>query len=174
MATIHAVATVSAAVLALLERARFDDIKDAELAIATTADLRATPPREGVTLTLCRISPNQTLRNPPPTSDPTRRRSPPPLPVDLHYLLTAWAPRAGRQQLLLSWAMRTLEDTPVLSAATLNRGAPAEVFRESEAVELSRESTNLADLELLWRMLGAPSQPAVTYVVRTVLLDSSS
>ena len=129
MATIQAVGTVSAAVVALLERALLRENQQLRVALTTTNELRAGSKDEAVTLTLYRISPNQTLRNPPPSSDPMRRR--PPLPVDLHFVLTAFAGSAARQQLLLAWAMRTLEDSPVLSAQTLNRASKeAPVFRE--------------------------------------------
>jgi hypothetical protein len=173
VATIHAIATVSGAILALLERARTAEFKSTSLAVVRTSDLAA-PPADGVTLCLHRLNPNQTLRNSLPSTD-ARRRSAPSLPVDLHYLMTAWATTAARQQLLLAWAMRTLEDTPVLSAESLNRVAtgPA-VFREIEAVELSRESATVEESSRLWEMLRVQVQPSVHYVARTVLIDSAA
>ena len=173
MATIHAIATVSSAILALLERARPAELKLASLAVVRTSDL-ATPPADGVTLCLHRVIPNQTLRNSLPASDP-RRRTAPSLPVDLHYLMTAWAPTAARQQLLLAWAMRTLEDTAVLSAESLNRtSSGSAVFRDVEAGELARESTSLEESARIGEMLHVPMQPSVNYVARTVLIDSTA
>jgi hypothetical protein len=171
LATIHAIATVSGAILALLDRARRDDFKGAKLSVHKTSDL-ATPQPEGITLCLYRVNPNQTLRNPLPAAAATSRRTAPPLPVDLHYMVTAWAPTAERQQVLLAWAMRTLEDSPVLSAESLNRSAPVPaVFRELEAVELAREPASMEETARIWEMIRAPLQPSVNYVARTVLLD---
>jgi hypothetical protein len=173
MASIQAFATVSRAILSLLERSRPDDLKGVKVAICRTDEL-SKPPPDGVTLCLHRVSPNQTLRITAPGSDTARRRAAPPLPVDLHYLLTAWAPSAERQQLLLAWAMRTLEDTPVLSAELLNRsgGTSLVVFRNTEAVELAREPATPAELSALWDALRVPAQPSIAYVARTVLVDA--
>jgi len=171
VASIQAITTVSRAILALLERARTEELGSVALSAARTADL-ATPPADGVALVLHRLSPRQTLRSTPPGSDPRRPGALPPLPVDLHYLVTAWGPTAERQQLLLAWVMRTLEDTPVLSAALLNRSAQvAPVFREHESVELLREPFSQEEFASLWESLRSCAQPAVPYVARTVLLD---
>jgi hypothetical protein len=176
LATIHAFATVSSAILSLLERVRPDELKNAKLLLHKTSDLAA-PPAEGVTLCLYRVSPNQTttVRKTPPAA---QRRRAPAVPVDLHYLVTAWASTPERQQVLLGWAMRALEDTPVLSAEQLNGGSPRaagkSVFQEDEGVELLRESLTLEDTASLWNMVRVVMQPSVTYVARSVVVESSA
>ena len=112
----------------------------------------------------------------PPRRDPikgTRRR--PPVPLDLHFLLTAWAADAGQQQRLLGWAVRTLEDTPILPAGFLNRFAPGgqNVFEPSETVELVGETLTLQDLENIWEVAKARQQPSLGYVARQVAIDST-
>src|SRR5262244_2648978 len=57
------------------------------------------PMEEGISLFLYRIAANTSRRNLPPTTGPDGRRFRPPIPVDLYYIATAWAPTAVRQQL---------------------------------------------------------------------------
>src|SRR5207244_6117071 len=72
-----------------------------------------TPMDEGVSLYLHRVTPANNIRNLPPRVGLDGRRFRPSMPLDLHYLLIAWARDAFKQQRLLGWAMRELEDTPL-------------------------------------------------------------
>ncbi len=128
---------------------------------------------EGFTLCLYRIAPSTARRNLPPRLTPEGRRMKPSLPLDLYYLLTPWASNPETQQRLLGWALRHLEDTPVLVPAQLNRYLrEADVFRPDEAVEIVADPMSLADLTSLWDKLKPQFQVSMTYVARMVLIDS--
>lgn len=102
------------------------------------------PMTVGISLFLYRVAVNLTQRNQPsrPSANGTPRKRA--LPLDLHYLLTPWAGTAERQQRLLGWAMRTLEDSPVLPAGFLNNHGPdPSVFRPDEGVELTFDPMRL-------------------------------
>ena len=137
MATHHAIAAVSLALKNALERALPKaEFPDARIVLLRPADF-TTGITDGISLLLYRVGLNGTQRNLPPriAADGTRFR--PPLPVDLHYLLTAWSATVEVQQNLLAWAMRFLEDTPRLAASVINPPMPAPaVFRAEESVEL--------------------------------------
>ena len=97
----------------------------------------------------------------------------PSLPLDLHYLLTPWGAIPETQQRLLAWALRQMEDTPVLVPAQLNRYLRApDVFREDEAVEIVADPLSLADFVSVWDKLKPQFQASMTYVARMVLIDS--
>src|SRR5215216_5245028 len=124
MARHQAIATTGQAIIQLLAdacpRPEFDA---ARFELYQLRDFQA-PIEEGVTLFLYRVSINGSRRNLPPTVGPDGRRYRPPVPLDLHYLLTAWAKTAARQQRLFGWAVRALQDVPVLPASLLNHYAP--------------------------------------------------
>jgi hypothetical protein len=129
---------------------------------------------EGVTLYLYRIAINGSRRNLPPTVGPDGKRYRPPIPLDFHYLLTAWAKTAARQQRLLGWAIRALQDVPVLPASFLATYAPEpDVFRPGEAVELIFDSLTLQDMNNLWSAAKITPPPlSVAYLARMIAIES--
>ena len=179
MASYHAIAVTALALRGLLANACPRDeqhgFPGAEFRLLTSADLQ--PPTKltlGVSFYLHRVAFNTSRRNLPPRTalDGTRFR--PPVPVDLHFLMTAWGRSPEEQQSLLGWAIRTLQDTPVLPAGLLNRfaGDRGEVFHHGEAVELVGEILSLQDMLNIWEVAKHNEQPSVPYVARMVFLDS--
>lgn len=132
-----------------------------------------TPIEEGISLYLYRVVVNQSRRSLPPRVGPDGTRFRSSLPVDLHFMLTAWAKTAQRQHRLLGWAMRTLEDTPILPAGLLNHFGPErDTFRPDETVELLADSIPIQDLGSLWEVAKHHYQPSVVYIARMIFLDS--
>lgn len=157
----------------LFPGAQFRLVQSANLLQAPFTDL-------GVTIYLYRVAFSASRRNLPPRTRPTGERLKPSTPLDLHFLITAWARSAEQQWALLACAIRTLEDTNVLPAGILNQHAgsapnghsPA-VFNDDETVELVGESLSLQDMVAAWEIAKANQQPSVSFVVRSVLIDSN-
>lgn len=172
MAGFSAISATSAAVLGLLQSAaaggEFDGV---EFSHYQSTDL-GSPMTDGLSLYLYRITVNGNRNLPPQLrSDGIRYR--PPLPLDLHYLVTAWAETAERQQRMLGFAIRTLEDTPILPAGVLNQHSPEpHVFRPHETVELVFESVTVQDYSYIWDVAQTKEQPSATYVARMVEIES--
>ena len=94
------------------------------------------PMDEGISLYLYRVAVNGARRNMPPVTGPDGRRYRPPIALDLHYLLSAWARSPAKQQRLLGWAIRTFEDVPILPTGLLNNYGPEpEIFQPGENPE---------------------------------------
>jgi hypothetical protein len=172
MAIYPAVAATSDAILGLLQSAavggEFDGV---EFAHYQARDL-ATPMTEGISLYLYRLAVNAN-RNLPPQLGPDGKRYRPPIALDLHFLVTAWAETAIRQQRMLGFAIRTLEDTPILPAGVLNQHSPEpDVFRPEETVELVFESVGIQDYGYIWYVAQTKEQPSATYVARMVEIES--
>ncbi len=132
------------------------------------------PMKEGISLFLYRIEINAGLRNLPNKTglDGISRR--PPLPLDLYYLLTVWAEDTIKQQRILGWAMRTLEEAPVLSAGRLNHVGPeTDVFQPNETIEVIFHSLSLQDLSNLWGAIKSSLPVSVGYIARVIGLDST-
>jgi hypothetical protein len=175
VARTQAIAAVGRAILGLLAdnvpRAEFPD---ARFELYQPSNFNNSPISEGITLFLYRVEVNASLRN---VSggvgvDGLRRR--PPLPLDLYYLMTAWARDAARQQRLLGLAMRTLEDASILSAGALNNAQPeTDVFRPHETVELLLGTLSLQDLTNLYGAYRISPPVSVVYIARIVCIDST-
>jgi hypothetical protein len=173
LATYRAIAATSLAIIKLLEDAcPKSEFEKAEFKLYQASNYE-NPIVEGISLLLYRVTVNTTLRNLPPrvASDGIRYR--PSLPLDLHYVVTAWASDAEKQQRLLGWAMRALEDAPILPAAILNKHVNMpDTFRPDEAVELICDSLSIQDLTAVWDKLKPRYQTSATYIARMVALDS--
>ena len=175
MAKAQAIAVTGQAVLGLLaDNIPKSEFTNARFELYQTASFTPPTMEEGISLFLYRVEINSALRNLPAKTglDGITRR--PPLPLDLYYLLTVWAKDAVKQQRILGWAMRTLEDAPVLSAARLNHfGTETDVFQPGEKVELIFNSLSLQDLSNLWSAFKMSVPMSVAYIARVVGIDST-
>jgi hypothetical protein len=115
-------------------------------------------------LFLYRITHNEHTRNMPNAVRTLRT----PLSLNLHFLVSVWAPHAQEEHLILAWVMRELHAHPVLDSAIL-RGPGG--FRGSEQIQLVAEELTLDDLTKLWQALVPPLRPSLSYVVRNLRLD---
>jgi len=173
VATDQAVAATSQTIVKLLKDA-FDlpGFPQADFKVCYAANLQAPPLSEGVSVFLYRMNINGSRRNAPARKDPKGR---PPVWLDLHYLLTAWAKDPLKQQVLLAWAVRTLQDSPILPTHLLNDYSSGEIiFGPGETVELSAESLTLQDETNIWEVAKTQQQPSVGYLARMVAIESRS
>jgi hypothetical protein len=136
------------------------------------ADNFLQPMDQGVSVLLYRVYHNGTHRTPPGRIvDGQRQRTK--LPVDLHFLLTAWARTASRQHEIAGWMMRVMEDHPILPAALLNAYQP-DVFHEEEGVEVGLAELTTEDLFHIWEvMIQHVYQLSVPYMARRVEIEST-
>ncbi len=175
MATYHAITAVGEAILGVLKAATPAEFDGIQFLLYQPTDFQNqnTPLPEGIVLYLYHVAVNTTRRNLPPRQDADGKRYRPSLPVDLHYLLIPSAKQAARQQWMLGWCMRALEDTPVLPATVLNHHASEDnTFRPTEAVEVVIEPISLQDIVNIWDAFKPSFQVSIAYVARMVLLDS--
>jgi hypothetical protein len=173
MASPNAIAAVGRALLSLLAAAvPKPEFAGAAFELYQSKHLQS-PMEEGVGLYLYRVTPGGSLRNLPPRMGPDGRRFRPSMPVDLHYLLIAYARDAFKQQRLLGWAIRTVEDTPLFHASLLNQIGPEEdTFGENEVTDILFETISIQDMSSIWDAAKTQIQPCVAYVVRMVPLAS--
>jgi uncharacterized protein DUF4255 len=174
MGTFQAIAATGQAMLGLLSDAVPRDLfPNAQFELYQMSNFQQ-PMEEGISLFLYRIAANTSRRNLPPTTGPDGRRFRPPIPVDLYYIATAWAPTAVRQQRLLGWAIRMFEDVPVLPTGLLNNYGPEpEIFKQGETVEIILDSLTLQDLNNFWGVSKSSLQLSVGYVARMLHIQSS-
>jgi len=129
--------------------------------------------KAGVSLFLYRIYPNGIHRAPSGRFNMDGRRFRTQLPLDLHFLLTAWAQDASLQHTIAGWMMRVLEDTPILPAGLLNRKFPS-AFHPDETVEISLTELTTEEMCRIWEVIVKDHtyQISVPYVARAVKIES--
>jgi len=173
MASANAIAAVGQAILGLIASGvPHDEFPSAQFQLYQAKDFQL-PMEEGLSLYLYRITPAGEIRNYPPRIAANGRRYRQPLPINLHYLLSSWAREAVKQQRLLGWAMRILEDTPVMPAAVLNQGGPeTDTFWPNETVDLIMETISVYDMGAIWDVAKPNTQPSVCYVARMIGVES--
>jgi len=175
MATRSAIAATTEAIIRLL-RSSYDptQFNNAPLDFQVyVADSFLTPMEEGVSLLLYRIFPDGTHRTPPGRIQPNGQRGPTKLPLELHFLLTAWAKTASLQHEIAGWMMRTLEDNAVLYPSLLNVYKP-DVFYPEETVEIVLAQLSTEDLFDIWDVIiRHVYQLSVPYVARVVRIEST-
>ena len=173
MADFHAIQVTCDAVMRLLQESyRPDLIEPAtslQFEVYGTADFKDHM-AQGVSLFLYRVHVNATQRAP-LVKDPVGNMRRQLLPLDLHFFVTAWAPKASLQHAILGWALRLLEDNPILSSSLLN-GVREDTFRGDETVELVAGQLTNEELMRIWDDLGTEYQLSVPYVARVVRIES--
>lgn len=93
---------------------------------------------------------------------------PPPLWVDLHYLLTVWADGALAEQTVMTWAMRQLHLRPTLDVSSLS---PEFGWTPSDTVQVMDAELSDEDMMRIWDALGPSYRLTVGYVARVVCVE---
>ncbi len=194
-----AIAAVSAVMKDLLDNALVDHSVNATLGALVTVTAVApdlielngdTDPQ--LNLYLYRVTPNQGWRNAglPSMSANGQRLANPPLALDLHYLLTAYASQDFQAEILLGYAMQMLHEVPVLTRdairTTLGTPSPvgddllppalgsfvaADLADQVELVKLTLDQMSTEEISKLWAAFGATYRPTAAYRASVVLID---
>lgn len=140
-----------------LPSASFELVPADKMIAGESGDDPVTKP--GVTLYLYRVTVNEHLRN---SGDDYGN---PPLTVNLHYLLTAWATEVKAEHQVLAWVMRTLHTHQGLSPSDLT---PDGGWASGELVQIIPAEISLEDTTRIWNGLHRPFRPSLTYIARGV------
>jgi hypothetical protein len=140
-------------------------------------------------LFMYRVSPHSKLRPMPVSANnPSPDREGRSLPLDLHYLITAYGAQDFHSEILLGCAVHLLNATPVLtgdivrdalgrSAANGTKGAfsparealtVAAAIHVDAALKVSQEFLSFEEMSKLWSVMQARYRPSVAYQVSAV------
>jgi hypothetical protein len=177
MARHTAIAAVSETIVGILTDARQTAGISGEIALFDISRFQqATPLANGLSVYLYRTTISSVQRNRRMAPRPDGLQLASPLPLDLHYLITAWNNTSIQtQHRLLGWGMRTLADYAILSATLLNHYSPGEddTFAEDETLELSYHPLSLEDMNTVMEPLRPGANTSAPYVVRILYLESA-
>lgn len=90
------------------------------------------------------------------------------LPVDLHFLLTAWAGNAEHEHQILGKAMQCLDSFPSMSGPVLY---PSAAWADNESMQVMVEDVSLEPLMRTFDSLDAHFRLSVPYLARIVRVD---
>lgn len=93
----------------------------------------------------------------------------PRLPVDLHFLLTAWADNADQELLLLGRAMLLFEESPTLVGPALGADHG---FAPTEGIQILQDEVAADTLMRTFEALSATYHLSVPYIARIVRVES--
>jgi hypothetical protein len=162
------------------------DIVQSSLGSGTESQLQ-------VNLFLHQVTPNAAWRNvglPSVAGDGSTRLKNPPLALDLHYLLTAYASKDTQAEALLGYAVLMMHENPVLPrsqiSTALNNLASskpssnplASVLSSSgladqiEMVKITPSSMGREEMAWIWTALKADYRPTFAFDVTVALLES--
>jgi hypothetical protein len=116
----------------------------------------------------------------------------PPLALDLHYLLTAYAADELHAEILLGYGMQLLHETPVLTRDAVRTAlAPplpvpgggdlppalqalttSELAEQVELIKITPEPMSTEDMSKVWAALQAHYRPTAAYRASVVLIES--
>jgi hypothetical protein len=122
----------------------------------------------GMSIFLYRIAPNGAMRAAWSAVGHVDGRSH--LPVDLHYLLTAWAENADWEHAILGKAMQCLEDTPIISGPLL---APTADWAPNESVQVTIDDVGTETLLRIFDSIEGDFRLSVPYVARVIRIDGA-
>lgn len=90
------------------------------------------------------------------------------LPLDLHFLVTAWGENAQHEHAILGRALQCLETSPVLSGPLLHVSA---AWAPTEAVQIVMEEITTEAVMRTFDSLPTDYRLSVPYIARVVRLD---
>ncbi len=93
------------------------------------------------------------------------------LPLDLHFLLTAWAADAEDEYRILGRAMECLEASPILTGPLLN-SLNASIWTASDSIQLLVDEVPSESILRLFDLLPVKHKLSVTYLARVLRLDT--
>jgi hypothetical protein len=99
----------------------------------------------------------------------------PPLPLTLHYLVTAYGKEDddSDDHRLLGVAMRALHDHPLLGPAELRATLPeSDLYRQVERVRITSQPLSLDEMSKLWTAFQTQYRVSAAYEVSVVLIES--
>ena len=136
----------------------------------------AHPSQNVVNVFLYRTDLNAAWRNLPlPSQTKAGEDGPPPLALNLEYLVTAYGEddREDAAHFFLGQAMRVLHDRAILPRAAFKSVLPkAKVHLQIEQVTITPKPLSIEELSKLWSILGTQLRISATYLVTVLLIDS--
>lgn len=164
MATADVVRDMSDTLVALLKGGLPPLVNANDIALSTPDDFDVSPNQPTVTVFLYRVTVNAELRNGARRTLPDGRTTRPLLPVELHYLITAWARDTKGELQIMGRVLQILYDRAELGPADLQGTS----WERDDSVQLIFESLPMEDHYRVWDTTEVPYRLSLTYMARVI------
>src|SRR5262245_4916958 len=164
MASDEVVRDMSDTLIALLRAGVHPLVNASDILLSTPDDFQATPSKPTLTVFLYRITVNPEMRNGPRRMLADGRVTRPLLPIDLHYMITAWAKDTRGELAIVGRVLQVLYDSAELGPADL-QGAS---WERDDTVQLVLESLPIEDHYRVWDTTDIPYRLSLTYMARVI------
>jgi hypothetical protein len=135
-----------------------------DVLLTTPDDFDVSPAQPTVTIFLYRVTVNPEMRNGPRRTLADGRVTRPLLPIELHYLITAWARDTRGELQIIGRIMQVLYERAELGAADLQGGS----WERDDSVQLVFESLPMEDHYRVWDTTEVPYRLSLTYMARVI------
>jgi hypothetical protein len=164
MASDGVVRDVSDTLIAVLKAGIPPLVNANDIVLSTPDDFQATPSQPTLTVFLYRITVNSEMRNGQRRVLADGRVTRPLLPIDLHYMITAWARDTRGELAIVGRVLQVLYDRAELGPADL-QGAS---WERDDTVQLVLESLPIEDHYRVWDTTDVPYRLSLTYIARVM------
>ncbi len=172
MANHHAITSVGDSLVTYLQNAFPADMRaafpDCQFLVVSSNEMNTKFEDFGtaVTLYLHRVAVDPYLRNVSVDTDPVRSHIP--VSLDLHYLLTIWAPNALAEHTILGWVVRELYTHQALSQSDLIPGAD---WTPDDVIQVIPGEISNEDMMRIWDAVEPPYHLSLSYIARVVRIS---
>jgi len=152
--------------LVFLLRAGIPSVDPTKIAVATPDEFEGLrdPLKPNITIFLYRIAVNSQMRNEPRRIRPDGTVIRQPLPLELSFLITAWAKDTRDELKIIGRILQVLYDKAELGAADLVGSS----WETDDTVQLVLESLPLEDHYRIWDANEVPYRLSLTYLARVI------
>ncbi len=163
MASPDAIAYLGDTLVRLLQDGLSGLLESPKIFLSTPAEFKNFAPTEpSVTIFLYNIGVSGALRT--PATQRLRH------PLELHFLITPWAPVTRDAYAITGAILALLFNRPMLAGKDLL--GPDGTWAPDDIVEISPESLQVVDQYYLWDPADIPYRLSLAYVVRGISIDS--
>lgn len=92
------------------------------------------------------------------------------LPLDLHFLMTAWATNAEHEYRILGRMLQGIEENPILTGPMLD---PITDWTTQESIQLCMEELTTEEVMRIFDSLPVDYKLSIPYVARVLVLDGN-
>jgi len=135
-----------------------------DIVLSTPDDFESAPAQPTVTVFLYRLGINAELRNGARRVLPDGRVTRPLLPLELRYLITAWAKDTRGEQQMIGRILQVLYDHAEIGPADLQGTS----WDADDSVQLVCETLPIEDHYRVWDPTDIPYRLSLTYVARVI------
>jgi hypothetical protein len=170
MATTDAIYSVGETLVSILNTELASLGLSLNVSLETPDEIKNSPPESAVTVLLYQVGICGELRNVLGRTGQNGASRRPPLPLELHFMITPWVKDTGDSYRIIGAIARILYDHAILTFGELQGDG---VWATDDTVEIMMESLPVEQHYDIWEPTELPYRLSLTYLARIIGIDSA-